>query len=643
MPQRVRSIYDIRLAIRSPFLFRGLSAKLFGVDATQIRDEDGRPILPSDQIRGILREGLELLSDHTEPKVIGADDILSLFGKPSARNGDADDGRGNTNAPARGRIHFSDLTANKVLRGNELADLHRNNGLETTRVKIDEETGAAETGALQVLELVAPFGEVVLFEGMVVVYEDKAGHLGDLMTKALALHPSVGAFKSSGFGEIVHASSRITLRPAATASAPAPTATDGVVRLRVTFDRPVMVSTDKVADNADLGAVVVPGSVFKGALADGLRQRGEDPDGNAVLSRMVFGHAFPEGDKPGQRIYLPLPLSLVAETKPGPVGPDGTQKDDILFGDAIDVGLGQGAYVKGCEAPAKFTTDWKETWFYGTDEPLARPAFIDIPPVARTHAAINADAETGKRAYNTSGTAADRALYTTLARSVRRRLDDSSMADRSWLFDISLANLSEAERTDALKLIATMVAEGLDGIGRTGASARLSLASAVELERPSPRHSHPNEFTLMLLTPALILDPKAIWDETGKELMTAHDAYAAYFKAALGDGFKLLNFFAGQELSGGYQARRFRPYGADQYFPFLLTQPGSIFRFEGNVGDEKLARLLRTGLPLPSLKGARPLDWRNCPYVPENGFGHFTTRHLADETTAKLAGNVIAV
>lgn len=640
MPQRVRSIYDIRLAIRSPFLFRGLSAKLFGVDATQIRDEDGRPIIPSDQVRGIVREGLELLSEYTDPKIIGGDDILSLFGKPSARSGEKDDGRGNTNDPVRGRIHFSDLTASKALKGKELVDLPRNEGLETTRVKIDRETGAAETGALQVLELVTPFGQVVLFDGSVTVYEDKPGHLGELMTKALALHPSVGAFKSSGFGEIVHASSRVTLRPAATASAPTLTPTDGVIRLRLTFDRPIMVSTDKVADNADIGAVVLPGSVFKGALADGLRQRGDNPEGNDVLSRMVFGHAFPESDQAGRRIHLPLPLSMVAETKPVPTG---EEKAVTEYGDAIDIGFGQGAIVKGCEAPAKFTTDWKDTWFYGTDLALARPAFIDIPPVARTHVAINAEAETGKRAYSTSGTAADQALYTTLARSVRRRLDDGSVVDRSWLFDISLGKLSDAERAEALKLIGIMIAEGLDGIGRTGASAKLSVVKEVELERPSPRHGRPNEFTLMLLTPALMLDPKAIWDESGKELMSAHDAYAAYFKTVLGDGVKLLNFFAAQELSGGYQSRRFRAYGPDQYFPFLLTQPGSIFRFSGNAADGKLAELLKTGLPLPSLKGAKPLDWRTCPYVPENGFGHFTTRHLADEITARLANNVIAV
>lgn len=641
MPQRIRSIYDIRLAIRSPFLFRGLSAKLFGLDATQIRDEDGRPIIPSDQVRGIVREGLELLAAYTEPRVIEPDDILSLFGRPSARTGEKDDGRGNTNAPIRGRIHFSDLTAPGTLEDEERADLARNASRETTRVKIDPETGAAETGALQVLELVAPFGDVVPFDGEIVVYEDKAGSLGDLISKALALHPSVGAFKTSGFGEIVHASSRVTLRPQVAATAASiPTPTDGVVRLRVTFDRPVMVSTDKVADNADLGAVVLPGAVFKGALADGMRQRGDDPEGNGVLSRMVFGHAFPESATRGQRIHLPLPLSMVAETKPRP---DGSEIVEIVYGDAMDVDFGRGAFLKGCQTPAKFTTDWKEAWFYETDGPLARPSFIDVPPVARTHVAINAEAETGRRAYSGSGTAANQALYTTLARSVRRKLDDGSMIDRSWLFDIALQQLSEVERAEALKLIARMAAEGLDGIGRTGARARLSVVSSIEPEQPMPRHGHPGEFTLMLLTPALLLDPKAIWDAHGRELASARDAYAAYFRVALGDDVTLLNFFAEQELAGGYQARRFRPYGANEYFPFLLTRPGSIFRFGGDAENPRLAQWLRAGLPLPHLEGAAKLDWRNCPYVPENGFGHFTTLHLSDERTAKLVDNVVAV
>ena len=128
----------------------------------------------------------------------------------------------------------------------------------------------------------------------------------------------------------------------------------------------------------------------------------------------------------------------------------------------------------------------------------------------------------------------------------------------------------------------------------------------------------------MLLTPALMLDPKAIWDEYGAEKLTARKAYEKYFAEHL-PGAELNNFFAAQELAGGYMSRRYRAYGADKYFPFLLTKAGSIFRFKGKFDPGLLGDLLARGLPLPALEGAaQPLTWKNCPYVRENGYGHFT-------------------
>jgi hypothetical protein len=79
---------------------------------------------------------------------------------------------------------------------------------------------------------------------------------------------------------------------------------------------------------------------------------------------------------------------------------------------------------------------------------------------------------------------------------------------------------------------------------------------------------------------------------------------------------------------GGYQATRFRPWNPT-YHPFVVTEPGSVFLLHGDI-EEDLEQLARGGLPLPLFQKANPLDWRNCPFVPQNGFGAIRVDHLGD-------------
>ena len=114
--------------------------------------------------------------------------------------------------------------------------------------------------------------------------------------------PAIGAVKSAGYGEVV--------KPAVTLSKSTavviPTGANAVARrrYRVTFDRPILVDAEWIADNAMAGSAIVPGAVFKGALAQMLTYAGEDPrkgDYSGPLSAISFSHAFPEAeDIPGE-------------------------------------------------------------------------------------------------------------------------------------------------------------------------------------------------------------------------------------------------------------------------------------------------------------------------------------------------------
>lgn len=597
-----RLSFSVTLTVRSPFIFRGLEGTAFGIDTCHLRDEEGRPIIPANQIRGVLKEALGDLADAGAGVTAG--EIVKLFGESSDdKHGEP----GRSNDPRRGVIVFSDLTAVDRLQPSE----------ETTRVKIEDETGAVATGMLQVIELVAPFGAEVRFTGEIVVFRpvDDAKRLAGLFGRGLALVASIGAFKSAGFGEVVQERSGIAFTGSKPLALPAaPKGGADFRRLRVRFDRPVLVDGDKIAANAVLGAAIIPGAVIKGALAERLARAGLTPSQGVLgeaLAALSVSHAFPESEEAGKPHLVPLPLSLVG-------GKDGG--GTLRFGDALLMDHDGGAMIAG--RAAAFTTDWKGEWFGAAGKALGRPTGEEPPGLARTHTAIDSG----------TGTAEDQKLFTTIARSVMK----SDGAPRTWLVDIDLARVPSGEgRELADRMLAAVVADGLDGIGKTSAHADFDIVENAAPPVPCPVWEMEDHFAVMLTTPALMLDLKALVGDDGHWTMDPRAAYAAYWRDVSGD-FELVNFFAAQAYRGGHLARRHRLYGANAYFPFLMTEPGSIFLIK-TADRGKLAEICRHGLPLPELTGTTaPPSWRNCPYMPENGYGRVIAEHLSTPELLKL-------
>jgi len=83
-------------------------------------------------------------------------------------------------------------------------------------------------------------------------------------------------------------------------------------------------------------------------------------------------------------------------------------------------------------------------------------------------------------------------------------------------------------------------------------------------------------------------------------------------------------------MTGGYLAKKLYPLYSDCYYPYVLTEAGSVFVLElqSPLADEALNRFVENGLSLPSqIIALFPEEedhyehWKNCPYVPENGYG----------------------
>ncbi|WP_444461914.1 RAMP superfamily CRISPR-associated protein [Rhodobacter capsulatus] len=275
---------DVTVRLRAPFLFPGLSLNGWGYDATALRDAQGHPLLPADQIKGVLRAALAgMLADAGKPLTA----LEAIFGQP-----------GPDQANLRGALVFSDLRAEGLSAA----------GTPSTRVEIDDKTpdapGTVREGHLVVTELVAPPGAEAQFVGKIYGHAETEAQAVEWITllRAAATHISaIGSMKSAGFGEVVSVD---LSRPKMVALSAAPVAPPaGRVAVALAFDRPFLVDAQRVADNVVASSETVPGGVIKGALAAALRALGHRPEEDADFSALSIAHAVPEG---ASRAVLPM-------------------------------------------------------------------------------------------------------------------------------------------------------------------------------------------------------------------------------------------------------------------------------------------------------------------------------------------------
>jgi hypothetical protein len=441
-----------------------------------------------------------------------------------------------------------------------------------------------QRGALQVIELVAPLGEQVELVGTAILYAnpDAAQRWVSLLEKAWALVPAVGSGKSAGFGRVVAQSLRaksrsLILPPLEKTEYPS------TVWLDVTFDRRLLVDAQRLSDNVWCGSTIIPGTVLKGALARALELAGEKPAvgplGDALQTIRV-SHAFPLDDV-GAELDLPIPLSAVRL--------DGERcVRDVLLVRPGAVPLGANG-----ELPA-YQGDWK-----GRGEAGALPQASEITASPRLHTQIGEN-------Y----TAADGDLYGDIGLSPW--LDPGQGIKRRWRLRIDRC---EADQDWYARFLDLLLKRGLDGIGKTGASAKIVRVETVSAPSVQPVAPDTQLWAVTLITPTMMLPQTELPDDAE----ALKRAYADYWSKALGEACHLRRFFATHRLAGGYIGIRRRHFGAGQYRPFVLTEPGSVFLLAGNL-EQRLQRLMGQGLPA---HGATRQDWRTCSFLPENGFGDF--------------------
>ena len=561
-----RYVFKTEIIVKSPVLCSGLVPAGRGIDISHIRDELGYPILPHDHMKGLIKSCLNRQKKES--------DEIDLGQESSGLE------------PNRSDLNATDFTLKEVKDKNENwieFNPDENSYLVNTRIEINDETGTTQEGAMFFTEMIAPAGQPLKFEGDFIIYSsmDKET-LKTNFKDALQNLYAVGANRSIDFGEVL-------CRKITSVTEKENLPTDGMylnetneLTYQFTSDRPLMVDSDRLEENVFYSSAVVPGGAIKGMIANELIRRGlVKKETDNALAKIKISHAFPINED-GILNELPCPFSFVKANN----------FHDIFSSEV------QGHLIE--EQVPKYQLDWKNSDFEAAREVL-KGIQKDFNRVQRTRIAID----------ESTATAEDTKLFVYQSYPAYR----SDKKKQTWQFTINYEN---CENDEEVNTILSTLSGDLDRLGKTDAIISINEAPQKLLPYQDENASISNlnnTVSLTLITPTLILSDGRI---------DTHESYENYWQKTLGHPVKV-ECFARETLIGGYVGQRFNP-GDEKYRAWILTQPGSSFKISNLNGDsvEKLNKYKRTGLPLPDW--ATDFTWKNCPFVPENGYGEFVNQ-----------------
>lgn len=596
------SRYKLSLTVAGPVLPRATAIGRPGIDAPILRQGDrldGLPVIPGSHVAGKLREAWAQLGEIAPDQFT---DIDTLFGAP----GFAPDTVVEGPAGQRKRV---------ILPGDLVADHAGRPDGRRTRVKISDETGTVERGALQVLEAPYAPGDKVTFTGALIILGNSskgpdAAKIADRLRICLNWILQLGGLRGAGFGRVLTAE----LKEANGKGQGALPEDADRLRLVLAFETPFCISERPVYGNMFHSVDHVAGRVIKGVLARLISHTHPEsgvmaPVTPAILTRLHIGQAEPvycpgttaeerleAADGLSGRRPLPCPESLA------------TAGEKVV----VDLAEETRPVLIDGMAPSH-PTDWKTTpdavramMRNGAD--LASPDETAVGRVMRVRTAISPER---RRA----------------ARSQLFGQECCRVEDHVWLGHIDLYGLDKHERGHVRAALANLARTGLVGIGKTDATALIRVVPESLPAVPVPEVGRP--IRMLIVTETLLCPPDVLGRHQGLAELRA--AYARVIDELSGGTLRLHRAFTTEAMRGGAFHARKRP-PKTQYRPWGVTQPGSLFVIEPTgTGDATpvLTRWSRIGLPVPpSVLKDYELDgiaadqlWNHCPWLPENGHG----------------------
>lgn len=582
---------NITLAIKAPFLTSGgADPKNSQLDSVCYRNSRDKIVIPKSHIKGKLREAMKDLADANALPGIS---IETLFGE------ELDDG---SFKPMRASLVFSDFALDTTT--------SLTNGGFSTRVSIDRKTGTSKAHFLQMNEQLVKSGAVTAWNGSIVFWaenDSEAKATEAVLKKGFQWITALGSMKGSGYGRLEKVSTD-TKPLAISGNSLKPATQYGVT---IYFENDLFFGGLVNASNFQESNKIVPGSAIKGAIARSINQLcGSEPDSpidasNAAVKtsfptlanyfwRVSFTHAYPTTSDTNERATIP-PFSTLYFGN----------KDDFF-----DIALIDDPENLDVKPAAQFEIDFKNG-----DKLEDMFGWAKCQSVNRSRSAI----------YFKTRTANEEKLYTFKYISPR----DENKIEIPWRCNLILPGLETNELSDLVSELEIVFNRGLRFIGKRDTPARflIDAGSFTPVRKDDSRRIIDGKAIVTLQSDALLFDARSV--DPGDDPFTI---YAEYWEKATEHSCKLHRFYARQKMYGRYFGKRFNAIADGQYYPFVLTNAGSVFVLEvvdQEIASDYLDEFDSLGLPLPSnIKDkltqqsfSNETMWQACPFVRENGFG----------------------
>jgi len=575
MKMRAPCDYTLELTFSGPLLSQAPGVLAFGVDTAMQRYRK-QPVLNGSLVRGNIRHVLEEFAELLQDSDL-TNHIARWFGtETKAKTKDSD----SQYTPNRSEIDFDFFWKLKEPLKEQTSLARRN------RIKLEEESGKVEKGALQVIEDCFPSGGGdIIFEGKLHARfatsgEEKA--FSHWLSKALDYIPAMGSFKGIGFGKLQGWKlTDISTKPRPVGNHQFP---DGNTRIGITLhlDRPFCLGRPCTTDsNRIVSDEIISGNVIKGVIARHYPDRKLPKD--LYFDDLIISHAVPVLANLGRPSLLPLSLA--------------THKDEV-----VDMSTASVA-GKWDEAPV-FRPDWKSD-----DYKKAEDAWGSSNQHPERYLSIRTEINREK------GISKESRLFT---------LECIDPHGFIWCADIELCQIEQSKRPAAFARLQTILQHGLTGIGKTKARAKVTITHPFtpfkQISEDLPCRQD-DLYIVTLQTSARLLPPEL--KLTG---VNSHAELKKCYQKYWGDQHRnitLVNYYAQQQLTSAYYHQRQHDRDAADYYPEWLTTAGSVFVLQIKE-DEALQRLKlwnRTGLPAHANADDSLADWRTTPYLPEHGYG----------------------
>ena len=629
-------VLHIDIVLEAPILTRVAPISNFGVNAFAARNHQGKLFLPFSLVKGKTRQSwktLQLLSSKIP-------DYRLWLGK------DAQSDRNHDWTFERARLHFSDFVCEEL----PLTPNVESEAKMQTRIQFDDERLAIDNQSLMFYEVPIAVGSLVTFSGEISFLSKDDIEIEEVslqVERALHWTKHFGSGGSVGWGKRI--SSKVT-RSEVSLSPTAATNTPETIGYTLTFEQPFCVAKAKGTGNIFESDDFIKGSVVRGTLASMLTslygRNTKDKEGiNQFLiapytelakhfNDFRIRHAYPTNSSK-RPTYRPL-TAVFDEAYPKSLWDVALCDKGLLFENNT-----QGEFL----APT-FATDWKDVDFENSEQAHNfKTGTFQPSKELRIRTSIN---EKIGRVKDRNQFAYECIVPKNIvwSKSKANRLNDPvEIEEVLWKGVLDFTELEQNIRDLVFAQLKAVTRNGLFGIGKTKARAKITFHDTPEASQPSStellEYDKSQYYILTLQSNALMFDPSELNQTSGHtELM---NAYKAYFDDISSGTFYLERFFAEQDLEDGYMLQRKGNRDQIPYNPFVLTLAGSVFVLkvlEENKAKDTIEVWMKQGLPLASwVEEEHGTTWEDCAYLREDGFGEiavnleFHTSHAASKAS----------